>query len=65
MKSILNDVNRLEKAWDLLLRLADASNQFASVLEGKPIEYAASKKFNEARFTANAFIEKYKEKEND
>ena len=59
MKSILNEVNRLEKAWDLFLRLVESCNHLSEVLEGTPVEYNASKKFNETRRTANAFLEKY------
>jgi hypothetical protein len=64
MKSILNDVNCLEKAWDILRRLSEACNNFAKACEGIPIEYPAAKEFNAARFVAKAFIEKYGEKPN-
>lgn len=54
MKSILNDVNRLEKAWELLKRIVDAYN--ASITKG--YEGSVNSIYSEIR-VANAFLEKY------
>jgi hypothetical protein len=60
MKSILNDVNRLEKAWDLLVRLAKICNKFQYVESLKQANDIIE--FHNALAITNAFPEKY---END
>jgi hypothetical protein len=61
MKSILNDVNRLEKAWDLFIRLVDALNKYSIANKNNP--HPQTNLFKEM-VKANAFIEKYGEKPN-
>jgi hypothetical protein len=62
MKSILNDINRLEKAFDLFKNLTNHANILNERLGGQAFteaNYTALLGFNLALKTANAFLEKY------
>jgi hypothetical protein len=54
MKSILNDINRLEKAYDFLLCLNNAYKEFHLF----PSDETETNLFN-IHIKANAFLEKY------
>lgn len=62
MKSILNDVNRIEKAYDLFNSLIMACNLLDEQIISHGFaqaQYHALLKFNLALKTANAFIYRY------
>lgn len=61
MKSILNEVNRLEKAYELLVRLVQACDAFKAALEAKGPLSLPAKEFLLELQIARAFLAKYGE----
>ena len=64
MKSILNDVNRLEKGWEFLERLVAVAAKIRPGLENTNVDIDALVEFDVQLMFSKAFIEKIKEKEN-